>query len=429
MSWGWRSSRAFAHLWQASGSLAIIVAAGVLAAAPGCDETGVLAQARRDHAAVLLADGRVLLCGGRQQSWDPSLESAEVFDPVTERSHSTGPMSQRRRSHTATLLQDGSVVVVGGDWSDRTVDRFDPATGTFLMVTNTLRARVFHTATRLQDGTVLVVGGRGALAVTPDPTETEIYDPVRQRFDFGPSLPRQTERHTATLLPDGQVLIAGGECTACPPLPTSPDDGLEGLGYQGGKIIAAYLYDPVSRTLSRTGNMTMARAGHFAMLLPTGRVLLVGGAWHDPRSVETYDPEAGTFAASGSLDEPHQTVTAAPLEDGRLLVADGLAAELYDPQTGSSASTGSLHFARSGHTMTPLVGGEILVAGGYRMPGENAIVYSSAELYDPATGEFSLVPAGGCTAGGTARLGLVPLVALAWLATTRGRRRGRRPRP
>jgi hypothetical protein len=139
--------------------------------------------------------------------------------------------------------------------------------------------------------------------------------------------------HTATLLADGRVLVAGGYDSHYAPL------------------ASADLYDPKTGTFSPTGSMAGARGLHTATLLSDGRVLIAGGGpW-------------------GSM----------------LLTASYLAsAELYDPKTGTFSPTGSLATARAWHTATLLADGRVVIAG-----GAGSAFLASAELYDPKTGTFS----------------------------------------
>ena len=189
--------------------------------------------------------------------------------------------------------------------------------------------------------------------------------------------------HTATLLPTGKVLVTGG------------GDSL------GAQLSAAELYDPETGVWSPTASMSVPREGHTATLLPTGQVLVVGGFnGRGPAgmlaSAELYDPATGEWHATGSLSVPRADHTETLLGSGQVLVLGGVvfvgqqaqatsSAELYDPATGEWHATGSLVTARLENTATLLASGQVLVVGGSSLEGP----LSSAELYDPAVGTWT----------------------------------------
>jgi hypothetical protein len=144
-------------------------------------------------------------------------------------------------------------------------------------------------------------------------------------------------------------------------------------------------------TFVPTGDMTRARAGHTATLLADGRVLITGGDG-DARSTELYDPATGTFVPTGGMTAARGMHTATLLPDGRVLIAGGWglsSVELYDPAAGTFSPTGEMIEDQAGHTATLLPNGKVLIAGGERAapPWPTA---ARPELYDPATGTFSL---------------------------------------
>ena len=181
--------------------------------------------------------------------------------------------------------------------------------------------------------------------------------------------------HTATLLLDGRVLIAGGG------------------------VASAELYDPTSQTFTATGSMTLAQDTRSATLLANsklpnyGKVLMAGGG---DLIAELYDPTAGTFTATGSMIAPHLGQTATLLQNGEVLIAGGetAKAELFNPSTGTFTATGSMTVSRSGHTATRLPDGRVLIAGGVQDFGPGTVPIlgpgvASAELYDPVSGTFT----------------------------------------
>jgi len=239
-------------------------------------------------------------------------------------------------------------------------------------------ARFHHTATLLPDGRVLVVGGeqgRGSPLAS-----AELYDPATGTFSDTSSLSTARDGHTATLLPNGLVLVAGGRRT-----------------HPGGSLASAELYDPATGTWSPTGSMNEGRVFHTATLLPSGLVLVAGGRQTGIplASAELYDPVTGTWSPTGSFDTGRVFHTANLLANGKLLIAGGqdsaftelASAQLYNPATGIWSTTGSLNIARFDHTGTLLSNGMVLVAGG------NPNELDSAELYDPATGTWSVTGA------------------------------------
>jgi hypothetical protein len=168
--------------------------------------TGSLSDARDSHTATLLSDGRVLVAGG----WR---DSAELYDSKTGTFSPTGSMTTARTDHTATLLSDGRVLIAGGagdyvgSWAQTSAELYDPKTGTFSPTGSMTTARTHHTATLLSDGRVLIAGGTGDYARAET---AELYDPKTGSFSYPGSMTTVRSSHTATLLSDSRVLIAGG---------------------------------------------------------------------------------------------------------------------------------------------------------------------------------------------------------------------------
>jgi hypothetical protein len=187
--------------------------------------------------------------------------------------------------------------------------------------------------------------------------------------------------HTATLLRDGRVLIAGGFRTEDQPL------------------ASVELFDPRKNAFTPTGDMTLPRVGHVAVPLPDGRVLIAGG-WSGRQrvaSAEIYDPVRGTFIALKPMRAPRADLTATLLRDGRVALIGGfsarntpnLAIEVFDPRSNTFVQVGMLAHARSGHTATLLRDGTVLIVGGTSL---NDDVLRSAEVFDPATN--AIMPVG-----------------------------------
>jgi N-acetylneuraminic acid mutarotase len=219
---------------------------------------------------------------------------------------------------------------------------------------------------------VLVAGGIDNVGNISN--SAELYDPAVGSWSNTGSLQTARYGHSATLLPSGKVLVAGG---------------FNDSGY----LSSSQLYDPTTGNWSSTGSLIIARGGQRATLLPSGKVLVVGGADNSgtaSRSAELYDPATGSWSSTGSPHGSYVGHTATLLPSGKVLVEAGFGAELYDPATGSWSTTGSLVPTLGfGHTATLLPSGKVLVAGGWSRCIINEFTFSTAELYDPATGSWS----------------------------------------
>jgi hypothetical protein len=250
-----------------------------------------------------------------------------------------------------------------------TIEAAAQALGKFIPTGYMTTFRIGHTATLLMDGRVLITGGN-----IPGPgggqvlSSAELYDPATRGFTATGNMttPRRIG-HTATLLPDGRVLIAGG------------------YGAGNSVIAATEIYDPSTGVFTPTGDMIEARGGHSAILLATGKILIVGGyrVYPDLADAELYDPDTGTFVLTGSYAAPGSCDFCAPsvlLADGRVLFP--YAPQLYNPATGTFSITGSMTGDDS--AAVTLTNGKVLFAGGEDI-GRSAY----AELYDPATGRFA----------------------------------------
>jgi hypothetical protein len=244
-------------------------------------------------------------------------------------------------------------------------------------------ARTGQTATLLPDGRVLIAGGEdeatGSSELAPLAT-AELFDPTTGKFSPTGSMEVARSDSVAALLPDGRVLIAGGYDNVA---------GSEGTAAQA--LSSAELYDPATGRFSPTGNLSVERAGATATLLTDGRVLVAGGQGEQgpTSSAELYDPATGAFGPTGSMDpaSPRDGASAIRLNDGRVLILGGgqltNTAALYDPTTGSFKSAASMASERSGFTATLLPDGRVLIAGGSGLIAGNAVGLASAELYQP----------------------------------------------
>ena len=301
--------------------------------------TGSMNFARNGHTATLLANGTVLIAGGGpSQEW-LALASAELYDPATGIFTTTGSLNVARGGHTATLLANGRVLIVGGyngaipgtpqptdpdagsfytGTFPATAELYDPGTGTFTATGNLNAARDGHTATLLSNGTVLIAGGNDSDLSLRRLASAELYDPGAGTFTATASKAAPREGHTATLLPNGMVLIAGGD---------------------NGELANAELFDPRVGTFTFTDGIANSRSDHTATLLPSGTVLVAGGSGSasDLASAELYDPQTSRFVATGSMTGTRTLHTATLLQNGMVLIAGGVygvggwspSAELY----------------------------------------------------------------------------------------------------
>ena len=319
------------------------------------------------------------------------LASAQV--PAPSWSY-TGSLAIARSLHTATLLQNGKVLVVGGNdpiSGDAAIivpvnsaELYDPTTGTWSSTGSLNVGHAFHTATLLEDGKVLVAGGLACHSYF-DPcspyTSAEIYDPATGTWSVTGNLNTARYAFTATLLLNGKVLAVG----------------------DGFRRHDAELYDPATGTWSYTGtlNTVTSRFEHAATLLTNGKVLVAGGGYcgNDGcfrlNSSELYDPATGAWSITADLNTSRTRHTTTLLPNGKVLATAGgyydnlfnfhslNAAELYDPTTGTWTGTGDLNGFRSNHSATLLPSGKVLVAGGNNNNPE------SCELYDPTTQEWT----------------------------------------
>lgn len=300
----------------------------------------------------------------------------------------TGSMQQARIYPSATLLPNGQVLVSGGYHRGLIVgvaELYNPTTGTFSTTGSLNTPRYGHTATLLNNGKVLIAGGRNTAGTI---ASTELYDPATGTFSVSASESCACGG-VPTLLPNGTMLFSGG--------------------FNGSVAIAtAEIYNPATGTFSPTGTLQVARAGPSSTLLTSGKVLVAGGVFYAGTppynlvanylaSAEVYDPATGKYTLTGSLHTARSGNTATVLGNGTLLMAAGEndganggylgSAEIYNPATGKFTVTGSLNTARFLHTAHLLANGQVLIVTG-NFHGSIA----STELYNPATGTFTSGP-------------------------------------
>lgn len=246
--------------------------------------------------------------------------------------------------------------------------------------------RAAHTATLLASGKVLIAGGCtvGTCELEERGATTEIFDPLRDRFEPGPRMTRPRVGHTATRLPGGDVLVTGGWDRA-----------------NGDPTASAELYEERTGKFVRVGSMRSRRGGATATALAGGRVLIVGGTdgtSNALRSAEIFDPASRTFRPTGRTAVARGSHSAVRLGGGKVLVTGGsgagsrvfASAELFDPRTGRFSRVGKLKIARHKHASVALAGGAALILGGSNVHDFRGR-YSSAELFNPRTRRFARV--------------------------------------
>jgi hypothetical protein len=262
---------------------------------------------RIDHAAVTLADGRVLVTGGRDQAVD-DLRSAVIYEPAADRWTEVAGMTRARTGHAMVRLQDGRVLAVG----DGSGEVYDPRRGTWTAVAGPLMGFGYATATTLADGRVLVVGGA---------EQPQTYDPARDAWAVHAGLAETRGFHSATRVPDGRVLVIGGRV-------------FDASGLTRTALASIEAFDPRTNTWSRLPPLRFARSEHSATLVG-GVVVVAGGrpsgigAERAIAEVEVIDAASGARTIGEWLRRPRESHSATALADGRVLVVGGRRRVLY----------------------------------------------------------------------------------------------------
>lgn len=281
---------------------------------------------RYTHSVTTLSDGRVLVAGGETSpTASASAISAQpvLYEPfVGPFTLPPNPMVSGRRSHTATELNDGNVLLVGGQVNvgdiavgTATVELYDRRAGVFLSKTPMPGIRYNHSATKLLDGRVLIVGGQvDCTEIVCERLNTAlIYDPAANTFYPTGNLVQARSSHTATLLPDGRVFIAGGVKPGITTFFAQELDSFE-------------IYEPASGTFTN-GSLRMPRTFHTATLLNDGRVFLAGGAFDFPECTERteiFDPVISSTIEGPALTNARMLHSAHLLPSGKVIVVGGV---------------------------------------------------------------------------------------------------------
>ena len=334
------------------------------------------------HTATLLEDGSVLIVGGI--GFNGVHKQTDRYLPE-ERRFVPGPsLSTARMQHAATLLPSGKLLVSGGydvsapgtqfDPVFKSTEIYDPATAKFTAGSEMWFPRRHHVATLLKDGRVLITGGiqlRGTGFGASG--NTEMYDSARDQFVMGQRMVESGRwLHTATLLTDGRVLIAGGRSNNC------------SANCEIFSLNTAEIFDPSTGTFSPTGSLNIGRFGHSATLLPDGRVMALGGTTTEDigpsqqvQTAEVYDPATGKFHFLGYTALGRGLHALTLLNNGRYLLVGGYnqndsptgTSEFFDSVARAAAPGPDMSDWRIRATAVRLNSGEVLIIGGNNSGG------------------------------------------------------------
>lgn len=368
------------------------------------DFTPDLSDARFIHRTFKMNDGRILLTGGAKALTNPYTvnSSVDIYDPVTNTITSAAPMNVKRLSHNGATLRDGRVLVLGGRTTNvgatpgagilSSAEIYDPATNTWTYTGSMNAARRSAASVVLNDGRVLVTGGAdraGATAALPK-SACEIYDPSTGTFTSIGNMTTPRTAHSATLLDDGKVLITGGSNGLGTAFPTN----------------LAEIFNPADNSFTAVGPSNFPHLAQVAVKLRDGRVLIPGTYYNLTHTAEggnispeceIYDPATQTFSVTGSLAMKRIDIGGQPLLDGTVLIAGGVStdfqkrypamfqtsAEVYDPATGTWSITGLMSDGRDEFSGIALDDGRVLISGGFTRLATGSTLLKTAELYTP----------------------------------------------
>lgn len=275
--------------------------------------------------------------------------------------------------HTSTALKDESFIIVGGvekQITRKEILRFKD--GVVTTIGSLQKARYHHTETLLPNGHILITGGYHVDAGNQALSEIEEVDLATGSSNVVANLKFARAGHTAVLLSDGRILIAGGA--------------------NGQPLNTAELYDYKKKRILRTLTMKESRSNFDAITLPSGKVILIGGHGSNMKSIELFNPKKNTFSNAGFLHFGRFIHKSILLDNGKILITGGFnlketmsEVELYDISTQKSTVLQPMSSRRDGHSLIKTPNGKIIVLGGADLGG----LSSATQVFDPSTNKFS----------------------------------------
>lgn len=357
------------------------------------------------HRTAKLLDGRVLLTGGQIQNAPTSIvtNSVDIFNPVDNTITPAAPMTVARWSHAAITLADGRVLVTGGRTASTappgvvlaTAEIYDPVTNTWTETASPMNSvRRSHAMSLLPDGRVLVTGGGTGVATASSPAirAAEIFDPATGVFTPVADMLTVRSAHSSTLLADGRVLVTGGSAGNGTLFPTN----------------TAEIYDPAANTWTNAGPMNFSHLAQNPGVLRDGRLVQPSSYYNDTHTSaggrisdesEIYTPSpggTGTWSVIDPMFKQRIDIGAIGLLDGTLLVAGGVttspnypsifqsSSEIFNPALGSGGQwnlSGIMSSGRDEFSGLLLNDGRAVISGGFVSPG--AVLLNSVEIYTP----------------------------------------------
>ena len=312
--------------------------------------TDSLNEARADFAGIVLDDGNILAAGTTGSPH--SRNTCEVFDVKEMKWHYIPSMNSGRANHTLEKLKSGEILAIGGS-NINTTEILNNTFSEWKYVDTLKRKRLYaQTTTCLKDGRVLLVGGYSdyptsdtALALN----ECELFNPETQKWEVTASLNTGRFFHTATLLQDGRVLVAGGSTI------------------KNGYLSSCEIFDPHTNKWNLAAPMNFVRANHSADLLPDGKVIVFGGRL---KKVELYDPSINKWEVVGETQFTDGENKSRIIKDGKyavLISMDNIGWELFSIENFQSVYYEQFSKYIYDQVVEKIDENRILLAGGYEV--------------------------------------------------------------